>query len=107
MTLNKNYKDLFARAARTFVTSFAAVFLLGTVGLPASLLVGLLTALVGLLMNLFNVAPETILGRAGNTALQTFLATWAVTGYELSTGVLVAALAAAFNAFVNFVRETA
>lgn len=107
MSLNKNYKDLLARAARTFVTSFGAVFVLGTVGLPACLVVGVLTALVGLLMNLFNITPQSVVGRAGNTALQTFLATWAVTGYELSTGVLVAAGAAAFNAVVNFVRETA
>lgn len=107
MSLNKNYKDLLARAARTFATSFAAVFVLGTIGLPACLVVAALTTLVGLLMNLFHITPQSVPGRAGSTLLQTFLATWAVTGYELSTGAFVAAGAAALNAFVNFVRETA
>jgi hypothetical protein len=32
---------------------------------------------------------------------------WAVTGYELTSGTLIAAGAAAISAFVNFVKETA
>lgn len=107
MSLNKNYKDIAARAFRTFVTSATAVLVLGTVGLPACVVVGLISALFSVGMNLFNISPVSSPGRGASTFLQTFLSTWAVTGYELSTGTLVSAGAAALTAFVNFVRATA
>lgn len=107
MTLNKNYKDIAVRAFKTFVQSAVAVLVLGTVGLPSVAVVGLISALFSVAMNLFNITPQSIPGRAGSTFLQTFLATWAVTGYELTSGTLIAAGAAAISAFVNFVKETA
>lgn len=107
MTLNKNYKDIAARAGKTFVQSAVAVLVLGTVDLPSVAVVGLLSALFSVAMNLFNISPQSIQGKAGSTFFQTFLATWAVTGYDLTQGALVSAAAAAFSAFVNFVKETA
>lgn len=107
MSLNKNYKDILIRAAKTFIQASVAVLVLGTVGLPSVAVVGLLSALFSALMNLFNITPQSIPGRAGSTFLQTFLSTWAVTGYELTTGTLVAAGAAALSAFINFVKATA
>lgn len=106
MKLNTNYKDIAVRALKTFLQAFVAVFLLGVASLPASILVGLISALIAVIMNIFNITPESIAGRAGSTFLQTFLATWAVSGYELTVGVIVAAVAAGFSAFVNYIKAT-
>lgn len=106
MSLNTNYKDIAGRALRTFMVAAVSVYILGTVGLPAVALVGLLSALFSAGMNLFNIAPQSVAGRGASTFLQTFLATWAVTGYELTSGVLISAVAAAFTAVMNYVKET-
>lgn len=105
--MNRDYKDIARRAGKTFIQAFIPVFLLGTVGIQAALAVGAISAVISIIMNLFNISPTSIPGRAGSTFLQTFLATWAVTGYEFTTGVIVSAAAAAFSAAMNFVKETA
>jgi hypothetical protein len=104
--VNKNYKDIARRAGKTFIQAALAVFLVGTVSLPSILVVGLISALFSVGMNLFNVTPESWYGRAGSTFLQTFLAAWAVSGYELTIGVLTAAAAASISALYNFAKET-
>lgn len=105
--MNHNYKDIAIRAGKTFIQAAVAVLVLGTVSLPSIAVIALLSALISALMNLFNISPQSTPGRAGSTFLQTFLATWAVTGYEFSTGTIVAAGAAAVSAFINFVKATA
>ncbi len=96
-------QDIAVRGAKTFIQAAAAVLVLGTVGLPSALVVGLISAGISVAMNALNITPESIPGRAGSTFLQTFLATWAVTGYDLTGGALIAAGSAAISAIMNFV----
>jgi hypothetical protein len=50
---------------------------------------------------------KDIVVRALKTAVQTFLASWALSGNQLNKTALVAAAAAAVSAFWNFVVKTA
>ena len=106
MKLNTNYKDIAIRALKTFLQAAVAVLIIGAASVPAIIAVGLISALISVLMNLLNITPESIQGRAASTFLQTFLAAWAVSGYEFTYGVVASAAAAAISAVFNFVKET-
>lgn len=106
MKLNTNYKDIAIRAFKTFLQAAVAVLIVGTASIPSVIAVGLLSALLSALMNLLNITPESIQGRAASTFLQTFLAAWSVSGYEFTYGVVASAVAAAISALINFVKET-
>lgn len=104
--MNRNFRDIAVRVVKTFIQAAGAVLLVGTVGLVPALIVGLISALFAFGTNLFGITPTSIPGRAAATFLQTFLATFAASGYLLNEAVIVSAAAAALSATINFVKET-
>ena len=110
--MNRNLRDIAVRAAKTFAQAALGVVLAAVLGVPATTLlltacvVGVVAALISFAQNLLGVSPTSIPGRAAQTFVQAFGAVLVATGYVVNQATIVAALAAAVSATINFVKET-
>ena len=103
--MNRNYKDIAIRAAKTFVQSFMALTTVAPDNIATVALIGAVSALQSALMNLFNISPTSLTGRAAATFVQTFVAVFASNAYSLDEATVVAAVSAGISAVMNLMRE--
>lgn len=110
--MNRNLRDVAVRAAKTFAQAALGVVLASVFGvslgalLVTACIIGVVAALISFVQNVLGVSPESIPGRAAQTFVQTFGAVLVATGYVVNQATLIAALAAAVSATINFVKET-
>ena len=109
--MNRNLRDILVRAGKTFAQAAVGVIIAAVLGVPTTTLlitaaiVGVVAALISFAQNLLGISPTSIPGRAAQTFVQTFGAVLVATGYVVNQATLVAALAGALSATVNYVKE--